>query len=58
MLAGKVDTKNATCSLEFCGIVERIGSAVLSLAPGDRVVVMAPSHFQTSQVVPEWSCQK
>lgn len=58
MLAGKVDTKNATCSLEFCGIVERIGSAVSSLAPGDRVVVMAPSHFQTSQVVPEWSCQK
>lgn len=58
MLAGKVDTKNATCSLEFCGIVESIGSAVSSLAPGDRVVVMAPTQFQTSQVVPEWSCQK
>lgn len=58
MLAGKVDTKNATCSLEFCGIVERIGSAVSSPAPGDRVVVMAPTHFQTSQVVPEWACQK
>ncbi|MCJ1346998.1 hypothetical protein MMC31_005218, partial [Peltigera leucophlebia] len=58
MLAGKVDTKNATCSLEFCGTVERIGSAVSSLAPGDRVVVMAPTHCQTSQVVPEWACQK
>lgn len=58
MLSGKVDTKNATCSLEFCGTVVRIGSAVLSVAPGDRVVVMAPTHFQTSQVVPEWACQK
>lgn len=58
ILAGKIDTKNATCSLEFCGTVERIGSAVSSLAPGDRVVVMAPTHFQTSQVVPEWACQK
>lgn len=58
MLSGKVDTRNATCSLEFCGTVTRIGSAVLSIAPGDRVVVMAPTHFQTSQVVPEWACQK
>lgn len=58
MLAGKVDTKNSTCSLEFCGTVERTGSAVSSLAPGDRVVVMAPTDFQTSQVVPEWACQK
>ena len=58
VLAGKVDTKNSTCSLEFCGIVDKIGSAVSSLAPGDRVVVMAPVHFETSQVVPEWACQK
>ncbi|KAL9123287.1 MAG: hypothetical protein Q9187_000159 [Circinaria calcarea] len=58
VLAGKVDTKNATCSLEFCGVVEKVGSAVSSLAPGDRVVVMAPGHFETLQVVPEWACQK
>ena len=58
VLAGKVDTKNSTCSLEFCGVVEKIGSAVSSLAPGDRVVVMAPVHFETSQVVPVWACQK
>ena len=58
VLAGKVDTKNSTCSLEFCGLIDKIGSAVSSLAPGDRVVVMAPVHFETSQVVPEWACQK
>ena len=58
VLAGKVDTKNATCSLESCGVVEEVGSQVSSLAPGDRVVIMAPGHFQTSQVVPAWACQK
>lgn len=58
VLAGKVDTKNSTCSLEFCGVVDKTGSAVTSLVPGDRVVVMAPGHLETSQIVPEWACQK
>lgn len=42
VLARKVDTKNGTWSLECSGVVERTGSAVSSLAAGDRVVVMAP----------------
>ena len=58
MLAGKVDTKDSTCSLEFCGVVDKTGSAVSSLVPGDRVVVMAPGHLETLRIVPEWACQK
>lgn len=57
-LSGKVDTKDATCILEYCGIVERIGSEVRSVLPGDRVVVMAPSRFKTSQISPDWACRR
>lgn len=28
------------------------------LRAGDRVVVMAPSHFGTFERVPEWACYK
>ncbi|BCS03320.1 type I polyketide synthase [Aspergillus luchuensis] len=58
VLGGKTETKDATCALEFCGVVENVGAAVTRVAVGDRVVVMAPNHFRTSEVVPEWSCQK
>lgn len=54
----RVDTKNSTCALEFSGVVIRIGSALSQFAPGDRVVVMAPSHFGTYECVPEWACCK
>ncbi|KAF3931090.1 hypothetical protein ABW20_dc0106731 [Dactylellina cionopaga] len=57
-LAGKVETKGATCLLEFSGIVEKIGAAVTSVAVGDRVYVMAPSKFRTSEIVPHWACHK
>ncbi|KAI2468602.1 polyketide synthase [Annulohypoxylon bovei var. microspora] len=57
-LAGKVDTKDASCTLEYCGVIERVGIQVVDLAPGDRVVVMAPGHFRTSEIVPFWACQK
>ncbi|KAJ6092588.1 polyketide synthase [Penicillium sp. IBT 16267x] len=58
VLAGKVDTPNATCTLEYSGIVERIGAEVKELHVGDRVVVMAPGHFKSSEIVPEWACKK
>ena len=58
VLAGKVDTRDGTSTLEYAGVIERVGSAVKSLQPGDRVVVMAPSYFKTSEIVPEWACQK
>ncbi|KAK6544731.1 hypothetical protein TWF694_001416 [Orbilia ellipsospora] len=57
-LSGKVDTKRATCALEFCGIVEKLGaeSSCVGLAVGDRVYVMAPSYLRTSEIVPHWAC--
>ncbi|KAJ5672571.1 polyketide synthase [Penicillium longicatenatum] len=58
VLAGKVDTPNATCTLEYSGIVERVGAEVKDLHVGDRVVVMAPGHFKSSEIVPEWACKK
>ena len=41
VLGGKTETKDATCTLESCGIVERVGTGVSDLSPGERVVVMA-----------------
>lgn len=58
VLTGKADTKNGTFSSECCGVVEKVGSTVSSVALGDRVVVMAPSQIQSLQIVPEWACQK
>ncbi|KAF3095918.1 hypothetical protein TWF569_001295 [Orbilia oligospora] len=55
-LGGRVDTKNATCILEFSGVIEKIGQNVTNLSVGDRVCVMAPGFFRTSEVVPDWAC--
>ncbi|KAL9107955.1 MAG: hypothetical protein Q9187_008355 [Circinaria calcarea] len=57
-LSNRVDTEGSTCSLEFSGIVTRTSSPGSYLTPGDRVVVMAPSHFSTYEYVPEWACCK
>ncbi|KAI2686207.1 hypothetical protein CBS147317_2346 [Penicillium roqueforti] len=58
VLVGRVDTPDATCQLECAGTVEQVGSLVTDFAPGDRVVAMAPSHFQTYQTLPRWACHK
>jgi acyl transferase domain-containing protein/NADPH:quinone reductase-like Zn-dependent oxidoreductase len=58
VLAGRVDTPNATCQLECAGTVERIGAEVTDFAVGDRVVAMAPTHFQTYQTLPQWACHR
>ncbi|KAI0449671.1 reducing type I polyketide synthase 10 [Xylaria acuta] len=58
VLAGKVDTTNATCQLECVGVIEQIGSGVIDFSRGDRVVAMAPTHFQTYQTLPQWACHK
>ncbi|KAK6502749.1 hypothetical protein TWF481_007796 [Arthrobotrys musiformis] len=57
-LGGRVDTKNSTCLLEFSGIIEKVGTRVTDLSVGDRVYVMAPSFFRTSEIVPNWACSK
>ncbi|KAI0406569.1 polyketide synthase [Xylaria palmicola] len=56
--AGKVDTQGITCTLEHAGVVEAVGDEVTDFAPGDRITAMAPAHFQTTEVVPSWACQK
>ncbi|KAI1439039.1 reducing type I polyketide synthase 10 [Xylaria sp. CBS 124048] len=58
VLAGRVETPNATCQLECAGTVVQVGSAVTNFAVGDRVVAMAPMHFQTYQNLPSWACHK
>ena len=57
-LAGKIETRENTCSCEFAGVVTRIGSAVSSLSVGDRVAVMVAGRFSTCECVPEWACCK
>ena len=58
VLAGRVDTPDATCQLECAGSVIDAGSDVTGLTVGDRVVAMAPTHFQTYQTLPQWACHK
>ncbi|CAG9979522.1 unnamed protein product [Clonostachys byssicola] len=58
VLTGRVDTPGATCALEFSGIVEETGAGVTGLQKGDRVVAMAPNHFRSREVVPQWAVKK
>lgn len=57
-LSGKIDTQERTCSLEFTGVINRVGDRVTTLCPSDRVVVAAPSHFASFERVPYWACHK
>ena len=57
VLSGKVETKEGTSAIEFSGVVRRVGPAVIGLEVGDRVVVLAPNSFRTTERVPAWACQ-
>ena len=57
VLSGQNETRDGACTLEHCGVVTRISEGV-GYFPGDRVVVMAPGHFNTHEIVPEWACFK
>lgn len=57
-MSGHVETKTGTCALEFCGIVTAVGPETEDFALGDRVVVMAPNYFGTTERVPAWAAQK
>ncbi|KAI2821222.1 hypothetical protein CBS115989_2976 [Aspergillus niger] len=56
VMAGRVSTKNATCSSEFTGQIVELGADVQSFKVGDRVAVMHNGHFGTYETVPWWSC--
>ena len=57
-LSNRIGIKGSTCSLEFSGIITRVGRAVSDVALGDRVVAMVPNKFDTYAIVPEWVCCK
>ncbi|KAL4993011.1 hypothetical protein BDV10DRAFT_190367 [Aspergillus recurvatus] len=58
VLVGQVDTPDASCQVDFAGTVVEAGSAVQGFAVGDRVLSMAPGHFESYRTVPEWTCHK
>lgn len=57
-LSGKVETRKGTAAIEFSGIIRAVAEDVTGLAPGDRVVVLGPNTFSTTERVPAWACQK
>ena len=57
-MGGRVETKNSTISLDFCGIVSAVGPDVTHLKVGDRVVALAPNCFRTTERVPIGSVHK
>ncbi|KAL4746292.1 hypothetical protein BDW72DRAFT_207477 [Aspergillus terricola var. indicus] len=58
VLAGRVDTPNATNQLECAGTIVATGSSVSRFSVGDRVVAMAPTRFASYQTLPEWACYR
>ncbi|KAI8963504.1 polyketide synthase [Daldinia sp. FL1419] len=56
-MMGRVGTPEGTTSCELCGVVISVGLNV-DLKPGDRVVVLAPTHFSTIERVPAWTAHK
>jgi threonine dehydrogenase-like Zn-dependent dehydrogenase len=53
-----VNTRDATCSLAFSGVISRVGAAVKDFSCGDRVVGMAPNRLGSYIQVPQWACCK
>ncbi|KAL3473119.1 polyketide synthase [Aspergillus californicus] len=58
VLVGQVDTPDASCQVDFAGTVVDVGSAVTEFKAGDRIVSMAPGHFQSYRTVPDWTCHR
>ncbi|KAI0971896.1 polyketide synthase-like protein [Xylaria arbuscula] len=57
-LNGRIETRNGTSALEFTGVVTDVGSDVRDLQIGDRVVVLKPNEFSTTERVPAWAAHK
>ena len=58
MLSGKVETQKGTSAIEFSGVIRAVADDVHDLRPGDRVCVLAPNSFRTTERVPAWACHK
>ncbi|KAI0446147.1 putative polyketide synthase [Xylaria telfairii] len=59
-LNGRVDTRNETTALEFSGVITAVGAGLETshIHVGDRVVVLAPNRFTTTERVPAWAVHK
>ncbi|KAH7316948.1 polyketide synthase-like protein [Stachybotrys elegans] len=57
-MRGRVETRTGTAAIEFSGVVTAIGPGEEDLRVGDRVVVLAPHSFSTTERVPAWTCHK
>ena len=58
VLSGKVETRKGTSAIEFSGVIKAVAKDVQNLEPGDRVCVLAPNLFRTTERVPAWACHK
>ncbi|KAI0840953.1 polyketide synthase [Hypoxylon sp. FL0890] len=58
VLSARVDTHEVSCSCECAGHVVNVGSKVIGLKSGDRVVAMGPGHFATHERLPRWAVCK
>ncbi|KAK6949038.1 hypothetical protein Daesc_009110 [Daldinia eschscholtzii] len=55
---GRVETRTGTSSIEFGGIVTAVGPGEQNFKVGDRVFVLKPNNFLTTERVPSWTCHK
>ncbi|KAI0404724.1 putative polyketide synthase [Xylaria palmicola] len=59
-MAGRVETRNGTNSLEFSGVIKAVGPCTNldDLGPGSRVLVIAPHCSSTISRVPAWTVHR
>ncbi|KAI0809557.1 polyketide synthase-like protein [Xylaria sp. FL0064] len=57
-MSGRVETRSGTSALEFCGVITDVGPGVSDIEVGDRVVVLKPNNFSTTERVPAWTVHK
>ncbi|KAI2627609.1 polyketide synthase-like protein [Hypoxylon sp. NC1633] len=58
VLSGHMETRGGTKSVEFTGVVTAVGPEVTGLEEGDRVLVVTPNNFSTTERVPAWAALK
>ena len=58
ILGGDISTDDVALTLQRYGTIKKLGTAVSSLALGDRVVTLGPGHISSTAQIPEWACIK
>ncbi|KAI1129321.1 polyketide synthase-like protein [Nemania abortiva] len=57
-MSGHVETRTGTAAIEFAGVITAVAPDVKDLEPGDRVVVIKPNSFSTTERIPAWTAHK